>query len=154
MKAYTNLDEALEECSKRNANEAKDRVIYDFLHSYYYDYRRAITDNILDYLAETDARPDMTEQEREALEEELHDELWTADSVTGNGSGSYTFDRATASAYIKDNMDLYFAAMRAFGGHNPDRDPGEPETIDVTIRCYLLRECITKALDEFTGKEE
>lgn len=39
-------------------------------------------------------------EDRDAFEEKLNDDLWTADSVTGNGSGSYTFDRWEARDYV------------------------------------------------------
>lgn len=43
----------------------------------------------------------------EELEQYLNDTLWTEDSVTGNASGSYTFNRVTAMCNVLDNMDLF-----------------------------------------------
>ena len=54
-----------------------------------YDYLEAMKSDIIDYV-----RNDVNTDEfssREELEESLYDDLWTVDSVTGNGSGSYTF---------------------------------------------------------------
>ena len=37
------------------------------------------------------------------LYETLYDELWVDDSVTGNGSGSYTFNREKAKEYVLED---------------------------------------------------
>ena len=37
-------------------------------------------------------------EDLEELEQSLNDDLWTVDSVTGNASGSYTFNRYQAQA--------------------------------------------------------
>ena len=57
-----------------------------------YNYLEAMKSDIMDYI-----RNEVNTNEfssREELEESLNDDLWTVDSVTGNGSGSYTFNRA------------------------------------------------------------
>lgn len=76
---------------------------------------------------------------------ELCDELWTVDSVTGNGSGSYTFNRWIAEEYVMDNMPLAIAAYREFDCLQEFADDIETEDfekIDVTIRCFLLNEIV------------
>ena len=94
----------------------------------------------------------------EELEQHLNDELWTVDSVTGNASGSYTFNRVQAQIYVLDGMDELEEAAREF-----DIDPatiGEKflesdwEYFDVTIRCYLLGECIAAALEKIEDEFE
>ena len=115
-----------------------------------YDYREAVKADVLEYIRN---EIDFSEFETlDELEEKLNDDLWTVDSVTGNGSGSYTFNRWTAKEYVVDGMDELKEALREFGT--------EAETIaekfldedweyfDVTIRCYLLGECIAAALEE------
>ena len=78
--------------------------------------------------------------------------------MTGNGSGSYTFNRATAKEYVEDNMDLCLDACKEFGVDGADAFEklcsGEWEYFDVTIRCYLLGECIAAALDELEEEKE
>ena len=115
-----------------------------------YNYYNAMESDIKNYIEEN---IDLSDYTREALEEELNDDLWVYDGVTGNASGSYTFCRATAKEYVSDNMDLCVDALKEFCV--------EPETIaekfltedweyfDVTIRCYLLNECICRVLDEY-----
>ena len=76
---------------------------------------------------------------------ELCDELWTVDSVTGNGSGSYTFNRWIAEEYVMDNMPLAIAAYREFGSLEEfanDIETEDFEKIDVTIRCFLLNNIV------------
>ena len=114
-----------------------------------YNYLEAMKDDILDYIRE---EIDFTEFETlEELEEKLNDDLWAVDSVTGNGSGSYTFSRAKAEEYVLDNLDLMKEAAEEFcdterfmkWAFNEDW-----ESIDVSIRCYLLGQAISEALEE------
>lgn len=86
--------------------------------------------------------------DRDELEEIAYDELWFDDSVTGNGSGSYTFSRWKAEENLCHNMDELEDACDEFG-----QDIGEvvkhgAEDCDITIRCYLLGQAISAALDE------
>ena len=89
--------------------------------------------------------------DREDLEEQLNEQCWTADSVTGNASGSYTFSRADAKAYVMDNMPLAVDAFREFDQIERFADciaNEDYETIDVTIRCFLLGQVIADVLEE------
>lgn len=119
-----------------------------------YDYRQAVMDDIRAYIKEHDIR--VTNDNREELETTLHDSLWNSDSVTGNASGSYTCDRWEAEEYLCHNLDLLVEAIDEFGA-----DAGtyqdcleSAETADVTIRCYLLGECLSTVLDELEGEED
>lgn len=116
-----------------------------------YDYREAITEDVKEWIEEN---VDLTEwtEDREGLEQQLNDDLWTADSVTGNGSGSYTFNRVQASLYVLDNMDLLQEAIDEFATDPAtvgDKFISEDwEWFDVTIRCYLLGSIISDVLNE------
>ena len=115
-----------------------------------YDYREAVKSDVLEYIRN---EIDFSEFDTlDELEEKLNDDLWTVDSVTGNGSGSYTFNRWTAKEYVVDGMDELKEALYEFGTSSEtvaekflDEDW---EYFDVTIRCYLLGECIAAALEE------
>ncbi len=50
--------------------------------------------------------PQYYSTKEEALDntENIYDNLFVSDSVTGNGSGSYTFDREMAKGLIQDAM--------------------------------------------------
>lgn len=109
-----------------------------------YNYRNAVTADILDYIRENHDTFDFTD--REALESTLHDDLWLCDSVTGNASGSYTFSTWQAEENLCHNLDLLAEAVEEFGGGIDVLENGA-EVCDVTIRCYLLGECIAAALD-------
>ena len=108
-----------------------------------YDYRAAIIADIK--TAINSGEYDLTEYDsREEAEEALNDKMWIDDSITGNASGSYTFSRYRAEEYLCHNAALLFEALDEFGGEIPH----EAEVADVTIRCYLLGECIAAALDD------
>lgn len=71
-----------------------------------YDYREAMTEDVKQWITDEVNLADWTE-DRGGLEQQLNDDLWTADSVTGNGSGSYTFNRVQASLYVLDTIYCY-----------------------------------------------
>ena len=112
--------------------------------------------DILDYIREEGIT--VTSENREEVEEELNDKLWTVDSVTGNASGSYTFDNNTAKEYVVENMDVLKEMVSEF-----DIDAQtvaekfineEWEYFDVSIRCYLLGSAIAAAIDEIIEYRE
>lgn len=119
-----------------------------------YDYRQAVRDDILDYIKEHDIQ--VTDNNREEVEEFLYDTLFVEDSVTGNASGSYTFNTWKAEEYLCHNLDLLAEAIGEFGADaGTYKDCIESaETADVTIRCYLLTECLSSVLDELEVEEE
>lgn len=84
--------------------------------------------------------------------EQLDECLWIDDSVTGNGSGSYTFNRETAKEYVLDNLDLLKEAYFEFGYDYDEIGRiilnEEWEACDVTIRCSLLGQVIDEVFDE------
>ena len=85
---------------------------------------------------------------REELEENANDWLWTADEVTGNASGSYTFCTWQAEENLCHNMDELEEACNEFGQDIGEAVKHGAEYCDVTIRCYLLGQAISAALDE------
>lgn len=110
-----------------------------------YDYLEAEKNDVLDYIKENIDFSSF--EDIEALEEELNEELWSEDSVTGNASGSYTFNRYLAEEYIAHNWDLLGEALENFGCDGDSIKKGA-EWCDVTIRCYLLSSAISEALKE------
>lgn len=113
-----------------------------------YDYREAVKEDVLEYIKN---EINFEEYETlEELEEKLNDELWTVDSVTGNASGSYTFNSYQAEENIAHNWELLNEALTEFGNEESPVSKGA-EWCDVTIRCYLLGECIAAALEDVEG---
>lgn len=61
-----------------------------------YNYLQAVKEDVKNYIEENEIK--VNSSNREEVEQTLNDDLWAEDSVTGNGSGSYTFNRAEALA--------------------------------------------------------
>ena len=115
-----------------------------------YDYAEAVKHDILEYIhdeLDLEAFEDLSE-----LKNNLQDELWNNDSITGNASGSYTSNSEQAKEYVCDNTDLLLDAIKEF---DVDCETvGEKfiqknwEYFDVIIRCFVLSSCINDALEE------
>ena len=115
-----------------------------------YNYLKAMKSDIKNYIENEINTSNYSD--REELESDLNEILWNEDSITGNASGSYTFNGAEAAEYVNDNIDLLSEACAEFdvdsatvGEKFLDEDW---EYLDVTIRCYLLSQAISEALDE------
>ena len=118
-----------------------------------YNYLEAIVYDVKEYIKyEAGLEKDDLLYRRESLEEKLYEELWTCDSVTGNASGSYYCNSYKAEEALSHNWDLLAEALREFGQDGTDILERGAEAMDVTIRCYLLGQAISQALDEI--KEE
>jgi hypothetical protein len=110
-----------------------------------YNYLEQVTSDakeaILEYMDEWDF------SSRDELGQIATDELWANDGVTGNASGSYYCNAWKAEEAICHNWDLLGEAIDEFGGDADILQQGA-ESCDVTIRCYLLGQAISAALDE------
>lgn len=115
-----------------------------------YDYREAVKSDILDYIEENYTPEEIREElaDRDEWEQRLNDDLWICDSVTGNASGSYYCNTWKAEEALSRNWDLLAEALDEFGQDGTDVLKQGAEAMDVTIRCYLLGECLAAALDE------
>ena len=117
-----------------------------------YNYLEELKSDVRTYIKEV-ASDYMDCEDMDELRDSLYDNLWDEDSVTGNGSGSYTFNREKAKEYVSDNMDLMVEAYKDLDSIESlvdDLEALDFETIDVTIRCYLL----SQALDEVFEDED
>ena len=110
-----------------------------------YDYREAVKDDVLEYIKDEINFEDF--ETLDELQEHLQEALWTVDSVTGNASGSYTCSVYEAEENISHNWELLEESLSEFGSDESSISKGA-EWCDVTIRCYLLGECIAAALEE------
>lgn len=112
---------------------------YNYLENVTADAKQAILEN-LKYWDFSD---------RDELEEKANDDLWVDDSVTGNASGSYYCNAWKAEEALCHNWDLLTDAVTEFEGDTSfDILSRGVEWCDVTIRCYLLPQAISAALDE------
>lgn len=107
-----------------------------------YDYKEAVAASVYDYIMEN-INLDEYAGNRVDLEAKLRDDCWEEDSVTGAGSSSYTCNPEEAYKNLEGNFDLLDEAKTQLGG-----DMSSPETADVLIRCYVLDEAISMALDD------
>lgn len=116
-----------------------------------YNYLEAIKNDIIKYaLPNYDLTQDIND-----LGEQLNEDLWIDDSITGNASGSYTFNSALAKEYVLDNLPLAMECYKEFdslGMFVEALGRENWEIIDVSIRCYLLGQAIGEALEEVLNK--
>ena len=114
-----------------------------------YDYLEAVKTDVKDYIEENIDREDWID-DRDGLEEQLNDELWTADSVTGNASGSYYCNSYKAREALAMNTDILVEALECFGDELETYKKAltDPEYADCTIRCYLVGQAINEVLNE------
>ena len=116
-----------------------------------YDYRQNIKDDIYQLFYDGDYTSEILEQG----ESYLLDELFCDDSVTGNASGSYFFNRENARDALYGNEEFLSDAFTDFGYGAETLE--DPETCDVLVRCYLLSECLSDIFDDLVeefGVEE
>lgn len=114
-----------------------------------YDYFKAVKEDILAYLNENNIV--VKENDIDDAYDTLYNELFVHDSVTGNASGSYTFNAWRAEEYICHNLDLLQDACNEFCCE-PRLDSAE--WCDVTIRCYILDECLRDVLNDVAVESE
>lgn len=117
-------------------------------------YLEQIKEDIRNYIKENYTSEEITEkmEDRDEFEEMLNDELWVADDVTGNGSGSYTMNRAKAQENVLNDIETVKEALREFCVEADTIAKkfleSDWEYFDVTARCYVLGMGISEVLDE------
>ena len=114
-----------------------------------YNYLEQVISDVKDYITEQEIS--VYPSNKDELQQSLYDELFVNDSVTGNASGSYTFSTWQAEENLCHNMDLLKEALESFGSDLTMLESAE--SCDVTIRCYLLSDAISQALDELEEEE-
>ena len=122
----------------------------DELREYDYDYDQAVYDDVWSWVKEKLDNDELPHFTKDKLKEE---KLYTDDNVTGNGSGSYTFNRYTAEKYICHNIGYIFDKIKEIGYIVDEKSVLDAEELDVTMRCALLNEAIDKVV-EFEIPEE
>jgi hypothetical protein len=110
-----------------------------------YDYKEQVLDDVRTYFEENKSSYEGLDKDQ--LQEQLNDDCFISDSVTGNASGSYFCNAAQADECLCGNRDLLCDALDAFGGDYKQALQSS-EYCDVTIRCYLVGECVSEFVDE------
>lgn len=115
-------------------------------------YINDLLDDIRDWI---DSNIDYTEYDSiEDLRDYLNDELWSIDSITGNGPsmGYYANKKYAKEMFVENGIDEFDKIRKEFDipkaevlQHllNSDWD-----WFDASIRCYLLGECIDNVLED------
>lgn len=118
------------------------------------DYRTEVKEDIKRYCEDHEYYINYADFDTpEEFGEWLNDELWACDDVTGNASGSYTFNSYEAREKVLADIDTVKEALEEFGVSA--EEIGEKflaedwEYLDVTARCYVLGECIAEFIDEY-----
>lgn len=117
------------------------------------NYIEAVTADATEYIRDNYTAEEIAEAmtDRDEFAVRLNDEMWVADEVTGNGSGSYTFNREQAKEFVLADVDTVREALKEFcveAETIADKFLDEDwEYFDVTARCYVLGQAIDAALD-------
>ena len=119
-----------------------------------YRYYEAVTADVIDYIRENINAADF--ENREELAERLNRDLWINDGVTGNASGSYTFNAHKAKEYVLADPDTVTEALEEFcveAKTIADKFLSQDwDYFDVTARCYVLGQAIEDALDSIENE--
>ena len=116
-----------------------------------YNYFEVVKYDVKEYILDHDVK--VTTSNREDLEQSLYDDMFISDSVTGNASGSYTFNTWKAEENLCHNWDLMEEAGNELG-YDSDVLARGAEYLDVMIRCYLLSSALSEVLDELEEDDE
>lgn len=120
-----------------------------------YDYETAVREDVQDAIEENYTEDEIIQhlaEDREGWQDKLYDDLWVDDAVTGNASGSYTFNYYKAGENLVGNFELLSEALAEFGESVAYAINKGEEWCDVAIRCYLLGGALSSVLDEYEEK--
>ena len=127
---------------------------YDYLGAMWEDIEESLNDysNILERYNVTAAGGEMNGADFDEMFNGLYDAMWCDDSITGNGSGSYTFNNYRAREYVLDNPEITLEMFQEYG---TDAETvgrlflnEQWESLDVMIRCYILGPVLYDVLNE------
>lgn len=118
-----------------------------------YSYKETVKGDVREWME--DNKDQWEGLDRHDVYEVVYDACWVADEVTGNASGSYTFSRwdARNNFFEDEDSDEYISQMIE-DGFSTAEEVGQKvsesnwEWLDVSIRCWLLCDCLTEILDE------
>lgn len=110
-----------------------------------YNYLSHEVKDVIDYLKEN--KVNLNNIGQDVISSRLNAQLLNEDSVTGNGSGSYTFNTVKAERYLVGNWELLRAAIAEIDPSFNMLNRGA-EACDVMVRLYLLPTAISEALKQ------
>ena len=119
-----------------------------------YNYKEQIRADVKEWIE--DNKEQIEGLDRYDAFEVVYDSCWLDDSVTGNGSGSYTFSRyeARENFFSDGDSEEYLEQMCDDGFSDPVHIgkkliASDYEWLDVSIRCWLLCDAVSDVLDEY-----
>lgn len=111
-----------------------------------YNYKEEVANDVMEWLDENGEA--IANQSGEVEYDKAYEELLDEDSVTGNGSGSYTNSSWAAEENLCHNFSLLSEAVDEMG-LSAENVLRSPEDADVTIRCYVLGQVLQDCLDKW-----
>lgn len=122
-----------------------------------FKYEEAVKADVLAYINENYTAEELEEklEDKASFAEELNDTLWIEDGVTGNASGSYTFNNYKAKEFVYSDTETVQEAIEEFGIEaNTIAEKflaSDWEYFDVIARCYCLSGAIFEALETLSA---
>lgn len=124
------------------------------------NYVNLIKDDIKEYyMDEVKQMLKDTNNNRVVVGNKLYEEFINDDSITGNLSGSYTFNTEEAKNIVLSNIDEVVDAYKKFYDE-PDKELGNVlinndwEKADVIARCAYLYDAINELLNDLDGQPD
>lgn len=121
-----------------------------------YNYLREETKDVIDYIKNEltfTKRLDLLASGKQQAAEDLNEKLFNVDSITGNGSGSYTFNTLQAERNLVGNWEILRTAIDELDPSFDAIHKGA-EACDVLVRIYLLPTAIDDAITKLWKKDE
>lgn len=113
-----------------------------------YNYDEEVLQAVKEAVKDGYSPEDLEPVDLEDYAEKLNDVLWINDVVTGNASGSYFCNAYKAEEALTGNWGLAAEALECFGYDDVNPFEKGAEWVDVTIRCYLLSQCIADYIEQ------
>lgn len=124
-----------------------------------YNYLEAVKDDVETWLVDNSSQFEKIKDNNkidgvidwDGVKDDLNEILLNDDSITGNGSGSYTFNREKAREYVLSDGLQYLEELvnegwltyESIGKYVTDYNF---ESLDVSLRCYFLSQAIEEVI--------
>lgn len=126
-----------------------------------YNYLEAVKDDVETWLVDNSSQFEKIKDNNkidgvidwDGVKGDLNEILWNEDSITGNGSGSYTFNSEKAREYVlSDGLqyleDLVDEGWLTYESIGKDVTNYDFEVLDVSLRCYFLSQAIEEVITD------
>ncbi len=107
-----------------------------------YEYLEEVKDQVIELIKDNYEKGDLVNFD------DVYEESWVSDSVTGNASGSYFCNSYKAREALGSDVAELVEEVEAEFGPIKREKLYDWEFIDVSVRCLVLHEAVTEAFDE------